>query len=234
VATASSIILRGLQQLGDKVVGDTLTTAEQTTYLAVLNSLLDSWRIDKLLVFRIIESAFTLNTTARTYTIGTGGNFNIDRPDRLEDTSFILYQNAEYFVQLVDEATFTAQQTTGQTQMPRRFYYDRAFPLGNIYFDFIPDKAYDFHLKSWSALQQFASINDTMTLPAGYQRALESNFAMEVSPGYVSASPELVKIAKESKAKIMAFNTRMTYLTLDPGVTQGRRMRSGNSILTGA
>jgi hypothetical protein len=233
VATASSIVLRGLQLLGDKVIGDTLTANEQTTYLAVLNSMLDSWRIDKLLIFRIIESAFTLNTTARTYTIGTGGNFNIDRPDRLEDTSFILYQNAEYFVQLIDEATFTAQQTTGQTQMPRRFYYDRAFPLGNIYFDFIPDKAYDFHLKSWSALQQFATINDTMTLPAGYQRALESNFALEVAPGYISASPELVKVAKESKAKIMAFNTRTTYLTLDPGVTQGRRMRSGSSILTG-
>jgi hypothetical protein len=234
VATASSIIIRGLQLIGDKVVGDTLTTPEQTTYLAVLNSLLDSLRIDKLMVFRIIESAFTLTTTARTYTIGTGGNFNIERPDRLEDTSFILYQSAEYFVQLVDEATFTAQQTTGQTQMPRRFYYDRAFPLGNIYFDFIPDKAYDFHLKSWSALQQFATINDVMTLPAGYQRMLESNFAMEVAPGYMSASPELVKIAKESKAKIMAANTRTTYLTLDPSVTQGRRMRSGSSILTGA
>lgn len=234
MATASSIVLRGLQLLGDKVVGDTLTTAEQTTYLAVLNSMLDSWRIDKLMVFRIIESAFTLTTSARTYTIGVGGNFNIERPDRLEDSSFILYQNAEYFVQLVDETTFAVQQTTGQTQMPRMLYYDRAFPLGNIYFDFIPDKAYDFHLKSWSALQQFTSINDPMTLPAGYQRALESNFAMEVAPGYVSSSPELVKIAKESKTKIMAANTRTTYLRMDAGVVQGRHARSGNNILTGA
>jgi hypothetical protein len=220
--------------LGDKIVGDTLTPNEQTTYLGVLNSMLDSWRIDKLLVFRIIESAFTLSITNRTYTIGVGGNFNIERPDRLEDTSFILYNNAEYSVQLVDEATFTAQQTTGQTQMPRQVYYDRAFPLGNIFFDYIPDKAYDFHLKSWSPLQQFATISDVMTLPAGYQRALESNFAMEVSPGYVSASPELVRIAKESKTKIMAANTRTTYLRLDAGVTQRRRTRGGSSILTGA
>jgi hypothetical protein len=234
MATASQIILRGLKLIGDKVVGDTLTTNEQTDYLYVLNSMLDSWRIDKLLVFRIIESTFTLTTAARTYTIGTGGNFNIERPDRLEDTSFILFNNAEYFIQLVDEATFTAQQTTGQTQMPRMLYYDRAFPLGNIYFDYIPDRAYDFHLKSWSALQQFATINDSMTLPAGYQRALESNFAMEVAPGYLSASPELVKIAKESKAKIMAANTRITYLRMDVGVVQARHARSGNNILTGA
>jgi hypothetical protein len=234
VATASQIVLRGLRLLGDKIIGDTLTSAEQTEYLYVLNSMLDAWRIEKLLVFRIIESSFTLTIGSRTYTIGVGGNFNIERPDRLEDTNFILYNNAEYFIQLVDEATFTAQQTTGQTQMPRQLYYDRAFPLGNIYFDYIPDKTYDFHLKSWSPLQQFATINDVLTLPPGYQRALESNFAMEVAPGYVSASPELAKIAKESKTKIMAQNTRVTYLTLDAGVTQGRRLRSGNTILTGA
>ena len=45
MATASSIVLRGLRMLGDKVIGDTLTAAEQTEYLSVLNSMLDSWRI---------------------------------------------------------------------------------------------------------------------------------------------------------------------------------------------
>lgn len=234
MATASSIILRGLQQLGDKVVGDTLTANEQTTYLAVLNAMLDSWRIEKLMVHRILETTFTLVSGFDTYTIGAGGNFNMERPDRLEDTCFIMQDNGQYPVRVVDEATLTAQQTKGQRQMPRMVYLDPAFPLANIFFDFTPDKAYEFHLKSWSSLQQFATINDTMTLPSGYQRALESNFALEVAPGYISASPELVKIAKESKARIVAQNTRTTYLTLDVGVVQGRHARSGNNILTGA
>ena len=234
MATASSIILRGLQLLGDKTVGDTLTTTEQTTYLAVLNSMLDSWRLDKLLVYRILENSFTLVIGSRSYTIGSGGNFNIERPDRLEDSCFIMLQNAQYPVRVVDETTLTAQQTQGQAQMPRMVYLDPAAPLANIFFDYTPDQAYEFHLKTWSSLQQFTAISDVLTLPSGYQRALESNFAMEVAPGFVSASPELAKIAKESKTKIMQQNTRTTYLTLDPGVTQGRRMRSGHSILTGA
>src|SRR5256885_5050497 len=111
MATASSIILRGLQLLGDKTVGDTLTTTEQTTYLAVLNSMLDSWRLDKLLVYRILENSFTLVIGSRSYTIGSGGNFNIERPDRLEDSCFIMLQNAQYPVRVVDETTLTAQQT---------------------------------------------------------------------------------------------------------------------------
>lgn len=234
MATASSIILRGLQMLGDKILGDTLTTTEQTTYLAVLNSMLDSWRIDKLLVFRILENSFTLQVGFDTYTIGSGGNFNIERPDRLEDTCFIMLDNAQYPVRVVDEATLTAQQTQGQQQMPRMVYLDPAFPLANIFFDYTPDQAYEFHLKTWSSLQQFTSISDVLTLPSGYQRALESNFALEVAPGYISAPPELVRIAKESKTKIMQQNTRITYLTLDPGVTQGRRMRSGSNIFNGA
>lgn len=234
MATASSIILRSLRLLGDKIVGDTLTAAEQTAYLADLNTMLDSWRLDKLIVFRIIESTFTLNVGFDTYTIGTGGNFNIERPTQLENSCFIMYQNTEYFVHVVDETTFTAQQTQGQSQMPRMLYYDPSFPLGSIFFDYSPDKAYEFHLKSWAPLQQFTSISDTLTLPPGYQRALESNFAIEVAGGYISASPEVVKMAKESKTLIRAANTRITYLTLDPGVTQGRRLRSGNSILTGA
>jgi len=234
VATASQIILRGLRLLGDKVIGDTLTSAEQTEYLYVLNSMLDSWRIDKLLVYRILENTFTLQVGFDTYTVGAGGNFNIERPDRLEDTCFIMYQNTQHPVRVVDEATLTAQQTQAQTQMPRMIYLDPAFPLANVFFDYTPDKAYEFHLKTWSSLQQFATINDALVLPPGFQRALESNFAMEVAPGYLNASPELVKIAKESKTKIMQQNVRTTFLTLDPGVTQGRRMRSGSSILTGA
>src|SRR5258706_3773985 len=220
--------------LGDKVIGDTLTSAEQTAYLAVLNSMLDSWRIDKLLVYRILENSFTLVVGFDTYTIGSGGNFNIERPDRLEDTCFIMLNNSQYQVRVVDEATLTAQQTQGQRQMPRMVYLDPAFPFANIFFDYTPAQAYEFNLKTWSSLQQCTAIGDVLTLASGYQRALESNFAIEAAAGYISAPAETVRIAKESKTKIMQQNTRTTYLTLDPGVTQGRRMRSGHSILTGA
>src|SRR5437899_10439831 len=105
--------------LGDKVIGDTLTAAEQTEYLSVLNSMLDSWRIDKLLVYRILENTFNLVVGFDTYTIGTGGNFNIERPDRLEDSCFIMLQNAQHPGRVEDETTLTAQKTQGQKQRPR-------------------------------------------------------------------------------------------------------------------
>src|SRR5260221_10579503 len=128
MATASQIILRGLRLLGDKIIGDTLTTAEQTAYLADLNTMLDSWRIDKLLVYRILESTFTLQVGFDTYTIGSAGNFNIERPDRLEDTCFILYHNTQYAMRVLDDATLTAQQTPAHTQKPQMIFHDPPFP----------------------------------------------------------------------------------------------------------
>jgi hypothetical protein len=209
--------------LGDKVVGDTLSTAEQTAYLAALNTMLESWSIERLLVYQIVEEAFTLVIGSNAYTIGSAGNFNTTRPTKLEDTCFIDYLSTLYPVEVLSERNFTALQTTGLSGMPRNLYYNVAVPLSTIIFDYLPDIAYSFHLKSWKQLQSFAAIGDTVSLPLGYQRAIESNLAIELSPGFISASPELVKVAKESKAAVRSLNNPDSVLRLDLGVAGRHR-----------
>lgn len=223
MATASTVIVRALTMLGEKVPGGTLTSAEQTAYLAVLNAMLASWSLEKLLVYRIVEESFTLIIGSSAYTIGSGGNFNTTRPSRLEDTCFINYQSRLNGVMVLNEANFSALQTVGLSGMPRNLYFDVNVPLGTIYFDYKPDVAYDFHLKSWQQLQTFAAIGDTVTLPIGYQRAIESNLAIELAPGLTSVSPETVRIAKESKAAIRVNNEPAGVLRLDLGVAGRRR-----------
>lgn len=223
MATASGMILRSLNILGEKVIGGTLTSAEQTAYLAVLNTMLESWSIERLLVYQIIEESFTLVIGSSAYTIGSGGNFNTTRPSRIENTCFINYQSRINGVTVLNEANFSALQTVGLIGMPRNLYYDVSVPLGTIYFDYKPDVAYDFHLKSWRQLQSFAAIGDTVTLPIGYQRAIESNLAIELAPGLTSVSPETIKIAKESKAAIRINNAPEGVLRLDLGVAGRRR-----------
>jgi len=169
-ATASSMIINSLISLGDKIIGDTLTSAEQTYYLAKLNTFLESCDLDRLLVYQIVEESFTLVIGSSSYTIGSGGNFNTARPTKVEDTCFINYLNTLYFVEVLSERNFTDLQTQGLSGMPRNLYYNLAAPLGTITFDYLPDIAYDFHLKSWKQLQSFTAIGDTVSLPLGYQR----------------------------------------------------------------
>ena len=49
------MIVRSLQMLGSKGLGATLTTNEQTDYLYALNSMLDSWSTERLLVYQVSE-----------------------------------------------------------------------------------------------------------------------------------------------------------------------------------
>lgn len=223
MATASTIIVNSLIMIGEKVIGGTLTSAEQTHYLAKLNTFLDSCSTDRLMIYQIIEEAFTLVVGSEAYTIGSGGNFNTTLPVKLEDTCLIDYQDRLYEVRVLNERNFSGLQTVGLDGMPRNLYFDISVPLGTIYFDYTPDVAYDFHLKSWKQLQQFSLISDSIALPAGYLRFIESNFAIECAPGLTSVSQEVIKIAKESKAAIRTLNNPETVLRLPMGVAGRRR-----------
>lgn len=223
MSTPSTMIVRALNMLGEKTVGGTLTSSEQIAYLAVLNTMLESWSIERLLVYQILEEAFSLVIGSSAYTIGSGGNFNTTRPTKIEDTCFINYLDHLWQVNVLNDRNFSALQTVGLSGMPKNLYFDITVPLATIYFDYSPDIAYSFHLKSWKQLQSFAAIGDTVLLPLGYQRAIESNLAIELAPGLTSVSPEVIKIAKESKAAIKTLNDPESVLRLDLGVAGHRR-----------
>src|ERR1041385_3285754 len=60
------------------------TDAEDTSYcLFVLESMLNQWSMKRWLVPNEVDTAVT-STGATSYTVGTGGNFNIAHPDRIE------------------------------------------------------------------------------------------------------------------------------------------------------
>ena len=218
MSTPSTIIVNSLIMLGEKVIGGTLTSAEQTHYLAKLNTFLESCSTNRLFIYQILEESFTLVVGSSAYTVGSGGNFNTTRPVKVEDTCFINYQSRINPVTVANERNFSLLQTVGLSGMPRNLYYDISVPLATIYFDYDPDVAYEFHLKSWKQLQSFAAISTTVLLPLGYLRFIESNFAIECAPGLTSASAETIKIAKESKAAIQALNAPEGILRLDAGV----------------
>jgi hypothetical protein len=55
-------------------------------------------------------------------------------------------------------------------------------------------------------------------MPPGYQRAIESNFTIETAPGLKSVPPEILKIARESKALIMGLNLPESISQLDNAI----------------
>lgn len=229
MASPGTIIIRGLQMIGERPVGGTLNAAEQSTYLEVLNAMLESWSLDSLMCYQELRENFALTSGQRNYTIGVGGNFNTTRPTKLVSAFVRDSSNYDYPLELItDSAWNSITSKTVSGTYPSYLMYDQAFVsgLGTINLYPAPSAGLTLYISSLRQFAAFATIGETVSLPPGYQRALESNFAIEAAAGYTPISKELAQIATESKAAIKAMNAPTYYLKTG---LSGRK----NSILFG-
>ena len=227
------MILRALRLIGEKAVAGTLSSDEQTAYLADLNTMMESWSLERLMVYQLLQESKALTASTGSYTIGTGGAFNTTRPTKIVDPCFIRdSDDIDREVTLIDAPTYgrLCNKTLDSTY-PQYLFYDGAFAssLGTIYLYPEPAASLTLYINSWKQLQTFALISTTVVLPPGYQRAIEFNLAIELAGGFTNVSQEVAKIARESKAAIKAFNAPAGVLRLPGGVAGHGRA----SILTG-
>lgn len=222
MSTPSTMILNSLIAIGEKVIGDTLSAAEQTHYLAKLNAMMESWSLERLMCYQIVQESLALTASVGSYTIGTGGAFNTTRPTQICDPCFTRDSSGvDYPLRLIDAVAYgriTLKTVDGS--IPGNLFYDSAFVtgLGTIFLYPEPVAGLTLYINSWKQLQTFASISTTVVLPPGYQRAIESNFSIEAAGGFISVQPEVIKVAKESKAAIKSVNAPTGIARLDPGV----------------
>lgn len=235
MATASTLIVRGLQMIGEKSIGGTLTADEQTAYLAVMNAMLDAWSLERLMCYQIVQESKALTTGTGTYTIGSGGAWNTTRPTQIVDPCFILDSaNVRNEVEIINAQAYgrLSPELAGNSY-PQYLFYDAAFvaSLATIFLYPRPSASLTLYINSPRQITQFAAIGTTMVLPPGYEEAISSNFAIRAAAGYIPISQEVATIARESKAAIKRVNLPSGILRLDPGVI-GRSGRS--NILTGS
>ena len=230
MATPSSIILRGLQMIGEKPIGGTLTSSEQTTYLAVLNAMLESWSIDSLMCYQELQESFALTTGDGTYTIGSGGDFNTTRPVKIILAFVRDSSNYDVPVEIINDSAWNniRVKSTGNTY-PSYLNYDQAYVagLGTINLYPLPSASLTLFISTLKQLLAFATISETVSLPPGYQRALESNLAIELAAGQIQVSQEVLKIAKESKAAIKQVNAPSPILKIEFSNARGGNILTG-------
>jgi hypothetical protein len=226
MATASTIILSALRMIGEKPVGGTLTANEQTDYLYDLNAAMESWGIDRSMVYQLLQENHTLVSGTTSYTIGTGATINTTRPNKLDNPCFIRDANGiDTPLQIIDVVTYGRigdKSTSGGT--PEYIFYDEAYVsgLGTIYLYPTPGASLTLYFNSWKQLQNFALISTTLSMPPGYQLAIESNFALMKCAGYRNPDPALVKLARDSMARIKSINQPDTIMQVDPAVIGAR------------
>ena len=175
--TAQGMIERAFRLVGIKSPAST----KLDDGLIVLNLMLGSWSADKLLIYTTQEENFSLTATDGIYTIGSGGDFNTSRPQRIiqafiRDSSGYDYPLTVNLIQ--DYNDLTLKTTSGR---PKGLSYFSDHPLTTIKLYPVPDVAYTLHLSSLKPFISFATLATAAALPPGYEDALISNLAVKLA-----------------------------------------------------
>lgn len=222
MATALDLVKKSMRLCGALGQGEVPTANEATDGLNTLNAMLDSWSIDRLMVYHILQENFSWASGNASRTIGSGGNFSTTRPTKIE-SGFTRISNQDYPFRVVDREHYDAiTDKTTQSSYPEIIYYDATMATGTIYAYPVPSSTITVYINSWKQLGSLSALTTSLSLPPGYQRAIEYNLAVEIAPEYgMSVPASVMDIAVKSKAAIKRINAPS--LVAQVGISTGSR-----------
>lgn len=217
--TARDLIAGALSLLRVYAPGEQILDADAAQGFSVLNQMLDSWSNEALTTFAYKQYDFTLIGGQFRYSIGPGGDINQARPIRVlagPGQAFLTdFNGNRYLVNVVPEDTWNQLWNWGATgnnvsNLPVTLYYDAQNPLGFINVNPVPTIGYTMSFMAYLAMVEFASLSALFAFPPGYERAIQTNLALELEAYFPTAviTPTLMKNAAMSKANVKRSNTR--------------------------
>jgi hypothetical protein len=170
-----------------------------------LNDLVDSWQIERLMVYNIERTVYPLAARVASYTLGPGGTLGSTRPTRT-DGAGILRAGVESPLPVLSLQQYR--------RLTAGVYIDGAYPAVNVSVYPPPQAGEELALYSWAPISGFASLDASYQFPEGYVRALKWNLAMELAAG-ASIQKKLPEVlyehiarnAVDSKAAIKSFHS---------------------------
>jgi len=217
------IIQDALELLGVYGPGDTISSADESRSLSVLNDMMDVWSNESLACFDWVTQTFTMVPGQYQYTVGPGGFINGTRPLRVSDapgSAYLLDANLNrYLMNVLDQLSWNIVTTAvANSDLPNILFYDPTFPLGTINIWPTPSSSWTCSFLSYRQLGGFAAPSSSFSLPPGYKRAITTNLCLSLKPYFASAQidPLIIKEASETKASVKRSNMRTQIAVFDP------------------
>lgn len=209
MATASDLIKSALKLINVVAVGETPSSEDADDARLVLNDILEEWSLERMMVVNLVNETQTITANTESYTIGSGGDWDTDRPIRIESAFIRDSSNYDYPLNIVDNEVYQNIVDKNPTSsLPGIIMYNQSFPLGTIYLWPVPIVNLAISLSTWKPFTAITALSTTITLPPGYYKALRFNLALELAPEYgKSPDPVIVAKAEETKNKIKLVNS---------------------------
>lgn len=224
---AQTLIKNAFRLIGVSRVGQTPAPEALAEGLAMLNAMLDAWSIERLMIPVIARRVLDLEANQQTYTIGSGGDWDVPRPVRIERAGLVDDRH-ETPMDVMSHDQWSEIGEKEQTGLPWRIYYDGAYPLGNVTLWPVPvDSSLKVALYCWSPITAFADLATTeYDLPPGYEMAVRYNLAEYLIPAFTIQNKStmqqhslIIERAREQKSWIKMLNAPFLDMKIDPALT---------------
>ena len=202
MATVRDVVTGALQEIGVVAAGEAPSDADASIGLRALNDLMDQWAADRLLIYTLTRSTWTIVASTRDYTIGSGGDVSIARPIYIDHVNFVDSTpdpDIEYQLShLTEDAWSRVPQKALTSTLPTAWYYDAAYPLGTLSFRPTPTSStLTGIIYAPTAVAEFSALATSVALPPGYRRMLLKNLALNLAPSFErEPSPSLYLAAR--------------------------------------
>lgn len=222
MTTSGDIITLALKDAGILGVGQTALAEDSNDALTRLNGMLALWQRRRWLVWSLQDYA-KISTGAQSYTVVSGGDFDVPRPDRLEDGCFVRQINtgsqaSDYSLTLIESREDYSQISlkTLQGGPPGYIFYDSANPTGRVYPWPIPQATiYEIHILLKAQLGSFSGLATTFTSPPEYEEAMRYNLAIRLRSAYQMDPDEvLMGLAASALNTIRNANAQIPSLSM--------------------
>lgn len=214
-----------------------ISPSESEEALFCLNSMIDGWKIEQLLIVLYLRTYQTVTNGQQSYSVGAGGDWNIERPEKIHAAGYILQgqtpQEAEIPMQIIltyeQYAAFVAKNVG--SAIPLCLYYQATLstPSGPGFFGTatlwpIPDTTSQIVLYTQSTLEEFLTIDDPIIVPAGYREMMMYNLAVRIHQRYPDRTmdPSVVMMAEDYKQRVKNQQIKPVFMQSDNAVLDKR------------
>lgn len=247
--TARKLIELALQDSGWVGLGQSAPQDTINKAFIRLNWLISYWATRRWFAYRVADLSFT-STGARSYSVGSGGDFNINsdfnadfnedfgagqpwgfRPVKVIGAYGRLLsaspgQPVDYnLIPILSMQDYAKLQLKFMTPFPTHFFYDPTSPRGTVYFWPIPPTGqWELHILVPQPVLTLATLDSYVFLPPEYQMVLELSLARWLrSAAKLPADPELNALLTSAVAGLKNNNARIANLQMPVGVIRSGR-----------
>lgn len=217
MAEWADLIQESIADIGALAAGQSISTSAQTDAFLRLQQMIDSWSIDPLLaLYQVQHGTLSLTANTNTYTVGPSGSLSTSAsPVRVTGVSAVS-GNFRQGCRLVSFDEFAKEVSDGESTtatLPKLVAADTAYPKINLKVWRMPGTSPgSLEINYWIPMPAPVTVTDAVSLPPGFQLAIQKNLALKLYPQYArerGVDPVLVKDAADSLEYIRNVNRSM-------------------------